>query len=146
MQDEIAGAFQTRSRIVLAEDGARILHVAFARQHHRSHGPQMTAQVKADVAAERPNGVLVDLLQYEYKFGNDVCGLFTGGYDKESRVCAPTCIVAIGRTRTSMESLYTMGNFRLGHYLSFAASVAEGVAWLAKRRGVDAAEQGDDHA
>jgi hypothetical protein len=117
------------SHIVSAEDGRRILHVAFHGKHHYSHGTQMVTQLAEAVAAARPRGVLVDHLQYDYEFGNDVCGHFYAGRHKESGTIVPTCIVAIG-TRAGMESLYSAGTFKLERYLGFAASVAEGMTWL----------------
>lgn len=141
MQREGAGALNSRSRILLAANGARVLHVAIAGEHHYSHGLQMASQLKASVGAERPTGVLVDLLEYHYEFGNDVCGLFMAGYVKEPRKFVPTCIVAIGRTRASMESLYVAANLRLALYLGFAASVPDGLAWLCRERDVEADEQ-----
>jgi hypothetical protein len=130
MQHEGVPGLITRSAFVLLAGKARILQVCFAGKHHYSHGAQMASQLKAIVAAERPDGVLVDLLDYDYVFGNDVCGLFIAGYDRDSRRSVPTCIVAIGKTRISMENLYNAGNFRLGDYLGFAESVTEGLAWL----------------
>ena len=125
---------QGNSRVVLADNGNRVLVVAFAGEHHYSHGLQMASQLRGAVAAERPDGILVDLLQYDYEFGNDVCGLFIAGYNKESRTLVPTCIVAIGKTRACMEALYTAGHFKLEPYLGFAASIADGLAWLSERR------------
>ena len=120
------------SRIVSAGDGRRILHVAFSGKHHYSHGTQMVTQLEEAVASERPNGVLVDLLQYDYEFGNDVCGLFFAGRRKESPTIVPTCIVAVGKTRAGIESLYVAGNFKLERYLGFAVSVADAMTWLSK--------------
>ena len=143
MPNENVPALQGKWRIVLTDSGKRVLLVGFAGEHHYSHGPEMASQLRSAVAAERPDGILVDLLQYDYEFGNDVCGVFTGGYHKESRTVVPTCIVAAGRTRACMEALYTAGNFKLEPYLGFAADIADGLAWLSGSRN-GAAEQGDE--
>ena len=123
---------ESTSHIVSADDGRRILHVAFLGKHHYSHGTRMVTQLAAAVASERPSGVLVDLLKYDYEFGNDVGGLFFAGRHKESGTIVPTCIVAIGRTRAGMESLYVAGALKLEPFLGFAASVAEGMTWLGR--------------
>jgi len=125
-------ALRGESRIVSTGSGERILVVTFAGAHHYSHGSQMASQIETAVGMERPAGVLVDLIGYEYEFGNDVCELFCAGYHKESRTLVPTCIVAAGKTRACMETLYTAGNFELKPYLGFAGSVADGLAWLAR--------------
>jgi hypothetical protein len=140
MPDENVPPLQGRSRIVLTDSGKRVLHVAFAGEHHYSHGPEMASHLRSAVGAERPDGILVDLLQYDYEFGNDVCGVFTAGYHKESRTLVPTCIVATGGTRACMEALYRAGNFKLGPYLGFTANIADGLAWLSGSRN-EAAEQ-----
>ena|SRR5215472_12987926 len=123
---------EARSQMVIAGNGDRILHVTFVGEHHRSHGVQMQSRLQDAVASERPLGVLIDLLKYEYEFGNDVSVLFLAGWHRKSKTLVPTCIVAIGKTRASLESLYRAGSFELEPYLSFAESAVEALAWLSK--------------
>jgi hypothetical protein len=89
MPGDRASPLEHKADVVLAASGARILRVTFVGEHHYSHGAEMSSQLKAAVGAERPDGVLVDLLEYEYEFGNDICGLFIAGWHSKSQTASP---------------------------------------------------------
>jgi len=103
----------------------------FTGTHDYTHGPKICKYIQEHLTTRQVSGVIVDLLGYEYEFGNDLFGLFLAGCDREGRGWLPVCILAEGGTRASLESLLREGNLgSLADMTGFSSSRAEALEWL----------------
>lgn len=82
----------------------------FSGTHDYTHGRQMDEYMKSMVRAPA-DGVIIDLLDYEYVYGNDVTVLFMAGFDQQSQALGAVCVVAVGATRAGLESLLAATKF-----------------------------------
>lgn len=108
----------------------RILHVSCHGVHDWTHGARIADYLQSALADKPVAGVVIDLFEYEYVFGNDLAGLFVAFYDKHAKALRPSCIVAAGKTRTAIETLFRNGNMLSALDLTFASTVEEALGDL----------------
>jgi hypothetical protein len=107
-----------------------VLHFVFHGHHHWTHGPKMFGYVEEIARRENPSGIVLDLTDYEYEFGNDVGCLFMVGFDRSSRASCPVVILAEGRTRAALGTLFEDSGFgRLGR-VGFRTTLQAALEWL----------------
>ena len=109
-----------RSAILEGAPGGEILHVSCHGVHDWTHGPRIAEYAQRLLATNAVAAVIINLLEYEYVFGNDLAALFVTFYDKNAKTLRPSCIVATGKTRTAIESLFREGNMLSCLDLTFA--------------------------
>jgi hypothetical protein len=71
----------------------------------------MDEYMRSIVRTTPAEAIIIDLLDYEYVYGNDVAALFMVGFDQQSRALLPVRVVAAGATRSGLESLLASSNF-----------------------------------
>jgi hypothetical protein len=125
------GELRSESRVVATSERGVLLIFEFTGTHDYTHGPKMCGYIQEHLNNAPVSGVIVDLLGYEYEFGNDVFSLFLTGHDRGGQDWLPVCILAQGGTRAALESLLREGNLgSLADMTSFASSRVEALEWL----------------
>ncbi len=99
------GALASESRILAASPSGDILEIAFSGDHEWTHGNEMASFIRQALSAHPAVAVVINLLAYEYTFGNDVSGLFEAFMDRKLDGYRPACIVASGKTYQSLHRL-----------------------------------------
>jgi hypothetical protein len=101
--DIVLPLLQTDVARRLTEDGRLVVRVAFAGvagigSEGNHHGAQMRDVIMQAVEGDEPCGLIIDLRQLDYQFGDWIgaCGLHS-----RLRSCK-TCLVAVGRTSESL--------------------------------------------
>jgi hypothetical protein len=102
LEDEIADIFVA----VLAFTGT----YGYGSQGN-GDGRFMTAMVHAAIEAWSPNGIILDLRELAYEFGNTILSAIDAGRDDENEGwITPTVIVASDSSRTGLTSLLQYTN------------------------------------
>lgn len=107
-----------------------ILYVSCQGVHDWTHGPRIADYLATALAGSPVEVVVIDLLEYEYVFGNDLAALLVAFYDKNAKKLRPSCIVAKGKTRTAIETLFRDGRLLDALDLTFASTVEEALVGL----------------
>ena len=130
------GALRSNWDVLATYDDGCVLRFEFHGNHHYSHGPIMSSYMQEALAEKNIAGIVIDLLDYEYEFGNDVAGVLFIGFDRVSQTSRPVCIVAQGRTRAALLGLFggDEGLRKFGS-ITFASSTNEALDWLRSRSG-----------
>jgi hypothetical protein len=125
------GELRSESRVVATSECGVLRIFEFTGTHDSTHGRTMFDYIQEHLTNAQVSGVIIDLLGYEYEFGNDVfCVFLTGSY-RRSQNWLPLCILAQGATRAALESLLRAGNLgSLADMTSFASSREEALGWL----------------
>lgn len=119
-----------RSAMLEGAPQGEILHVSCHGVHDWTHGPRIGDYIQDALAGSPVAAVVIDLLEYEYVFGNDLAALFVAFYDKSSKTLRPSCIVATGKTRTAIEALFRAGHMLSVVDLTFVSTVEEALGDL----------------
>jgi hypothetical protein len=109
------------SSILETNAAGPVLEVAFRGLHDWEHGRTMDAYIRERVDAELPAAIVINLLEYDYEFGNDLAGLFAAWLHPSGRV-RPVCIAAHGRTLRCLKSLFQGAGVILPFPVRFAES------------------------
>lgn len=88
--------------VLKTQHGDSVLQATFTGQHHCTHGGQMLEFMKSIPIQKPVSAIVVNLLDHDYEFGNDVAGLFLVGFERANRRMRPVCILAQGLTRASL--------------------------------------------
>jgi hypothetical protein len=109
------------------------LEVAFTGVHEHGVGPQVGKYVEETVHQTNPAAVVLNFLEFEYVFGNDIARIqwafFSRSADKKHTL-RPCAIVAKGQTAKSLLSLIQSGNLLRVFDIQFSESIAEAVEKL----------------
>ena len=122
-----------RSAILEGTSGGGILRVSCHGVHDWTHGPRIAEYAQSLLATNAVAAVIIDLLEYEYMFGNDLAALFVVFNDKNAKTLRPTCIVAAGKTRTAIEALFREANMLSCLDLTFAFTIEAAVDALRRQ-------------
>ena len=110
---------------VAKSDRGDVLEFEFAGTHDSTHGSRMCNYIEERLTTAQVSAVIINLLGYEYEFGNDVFALFLVGH-RGGRDWLPICILARGKTRAAFESLLRAAQLGdLADTMTFASSRAE---------------------
>ena len=86
------------------------------------------------VERHRPAAVLLNFLGFDYQAGNDIAGILRAFWtDGEKPALRPCCIVAVGRNRESLMSLFTDGKILEAFDVRFFSDHEDGVRCLKER-------------
>ncbi len=112
-----------------------VLEITFRGIHESGHGREMNRYIEAKLAETRPVGILFNLLDYEYVFGNDVTGLFTSSFDRSGKKLRirPICIVATGKTHRSLYESFKSSRLLDALRIEFTSGVEPGLQRLRER-------------
>jgi hypothetical protein len=122
-----------RHSILEATPQGTILEVAFSGVHEHGVGLQVGKYVEETVHQTNPTAVVLNFLEFEYVFGNDIAGIqwafFNRSVDKRITI-RPCAIVAKGQTAKSLLSLIQSGNLLRVFDIQFAESIDAAVEQL----------------
>jgi hypothetical protein len=122
--------------ILEATPQGTILEVAFSGVHEHGVGLQVGKYVEETVHQTNPAAVVLNFLEFEYVFGNDIAGIqwafFNRSADKRITI-RPCAIVAKGQTAKSLLSLIQSGNLLRMFDIQFAESIEAAVEQLRSR-------------
>ncbi len=121
------------SRILEAFPAGDILEIAFRGIHEWTHGREMSRFIKQTIGDSSPAAVVINLLDYEYRFGDDVSGLFEAFIDRKRNVLRPSCIAATGLTHESMYPFFARSRIFEAFQVQFVSSVEEALERLRER-------------
>ena len=82
-------AFETKTRILEGTDSGAILEVVLAGKHSSGSGHEIVRCVKEAVATSAPAAVVLNMLDFKYRFGDDIGGIVQVFYDSEGRHLRP---------------------------------------------------------
>ena len=116
------------SSIIETTAAGPVLEVAFRGLHDWEHGRKMDAYIRERVDAEMPAAIVINLLEYDYEFGNDLAGLFAASMYRRPPPLRPVCMAAQGRTLRCLKSLFRGSRLELVFEVSFAESRETAVA------------------
>ena len=129
-QNEEVTELHSESRVIESVARGDILVVTFHGVHEWAHGREMDRVFKDAVAGRRVAAILFNLLEYEYVGGNDVdCLVYGGGGpggEPGNRI-RPVCIVASGRTRSSLHGFFRDSQILDVFRIDFADTVEDGL-------------------
>lgn len=125
----------SRWRVLEVATEGSLVNFTFGGRHDPTHGGQMCQFMEAALRDRDAVGIVVDLLEYEYEFGNDLSCLFLTGYDKSSRASRPVCVAARGRTRSSLEALLEAAGMGAACEVTFTNDVDEALRVLRSKPG-----------
>jgi hypothetical protein len=126
------------SRLHVTPTGV-VLEVVFHGNHHWRYGNEIAAIIQSRVEQESPRAIVLNFLDYEYSFGNDMGGPIVNALLTQSIRSAraggdlsrPVCIVAAGETRPALESLFQgMAGLSRTLPVKFVATLDEAIAQL----------------
>ncbi len=122
--------------ILEATPQGTILEVAFRGVHEHGVGLQVSKYVEETVHQTNPAAVVLNFLEFDYVFGNDIagiqCAFFNRSTDKKITI-RPCAIVANGQTAKSLLSLIQSGNLLQVFDIQFAESIDAAVEQLRSR-------------
>jgi hypothetical protein len=119
---------------LLQEPGrASALRFTFQGEHDSSHGNRMIDSMTSILKAQSPSMIVFDLLDYDYVFGNDVVGFFMVAIDQELNRLRPVCLLAQGRTSTSLQNLFPSGQIDTMIDVTFVETNDEAARWLQEK-------------
>ena len=125
--------FRCRHGILEATPQGTILEVAFSGVHEHSVGLQVGKYVEEIVHQTNPAAVVLNFLEFEYVFGDDIAGIqwafFNRSADKRITI-RPCAIVAKGQTAKSLLSLIQSANLFRVYDIQFAESIDAAVEQL----------------
>src|SRR3989442_4561963 len=122
----------TESRVVETVAQGDVLEVIFRGAHEWTHGHEMERRLQDGLAGRTVAAILFNLLEYEYVAGNDVTVLYTAALDRTGTTTRirPVCIIATGRTRSSLCGWFAKGKIIEACRIEFADTVAMGLRRL----------------
>lgn len=122
-----------RHSILKVTPQGSILEVAFSGVHEDGVGLQVGKYVEETVQQTDPAAVVLNFLEFEYVFGNDIagiqCAFFNRSADKKFTI-RPCAIVAKGQTAKSLLSLIQSGNLLRVFDIQFAENIDAAVEQL----------------
>ena len=125
-----------RHGILEATPQGAVLEVAFRGVHKHGVGLQVGKYVAETVHQNNPAAVVLNFLEFDYVFGNDIagilCAFFNRSADKKITI-RPCAIVATGQTAKSLLSLIQSGNLLKVFDIQFAESIDAAVEQLRSR-------------
>jgi hypothetical protein len=123
------GKLECSSAIREMTGSRALLEIVCRGVHEWEHGNQIADYIRERIDAERPVAIVLNLLEYDYEFGNDMVGLFFAWVHGAGEQIRPVCIAAQGRTRESLEALFRASG-ELPFEIVFASSPQAAVAGL----------------
>lgn len=74
--------------------------------HMWPYGKEVVEYLKKEVDKHKPDAILLDFSQYQYKFGNELMDvILTPAINSEKENIRPGAIIAQGKTKDSIQSL-----------------------------------------
>ena len=117
----------------------QILEIIFRGAHQSTHGREMPSYVKKMLAEHGAAGIVLNFLDYEYVFGNDVgASVITAAYDLDTKKLRPACIIAMGVTYQSLYGLFKTAKLIAALEVEFLHTVDSGLQRLRSRLGKQA--------
>jgi hypothetical protein len=110
-----------------------IVEFIFKGKHESTHGREMGKYICDTLVSRAVAAIVVNLLDYEYRFGNDIGQLCVACFDQTRKVQRSGRIVATGKTHKSLHSLLEVTNLLNLLDLRFASSVDEALKDLRER-------------
>jgi len=110
-----------------------LIEICFKGKHYDYCGNELIEYVRSTVQQLRPAGVLLNLSEFKYSFGNDIGALLFPLVDR------PFCIVASGGTASALKSLFGLIlNFPEIEEAKFYDIATDGLEYLRKiLKGID---------
>ena len=130
------GQLQCDWKVYDAVPQEQILEIIFCGVHEWTHGREMQRHVEKILAEHEAAGIVLNFLNYEYVFGNDVgASVITAAYDLDSKKPRPACIVATGTTYQSLYQLFKIAKLIEALEIEFLHTVDSGLQRLRSRLG-----------
>jgi hypothetical protein len=124
------GKLESNSELVLVTAQGPILRVAFSGVHRDGVGQLVGDYLAEALERHQPAAVVLDFLNFKYRFGNDIGGIvqaFVCDDADGKAVTRPSAIVATGRTAKSLMSLlqpmYVLDDFAVRFFLDVSSAV-----------------------
>ena len=126
---------EKQARVVATAGADRSLR-AFSGKHWNGCGNGLIDYVDESVRQLKPAGVVMNLSGFKYVFGDDIGGLLFPLLDAQTSQFRPFCIVASGRTVSSLKSLFQLTMMPELTNAKYFDSVGEGLEYLRRTSGV----------
>jgi hypothetical protein len=124
------GKVESDTEVVRVTAQGPILRVAFSGVHRDGVGQLVGDYVAEALERHQPAAVVLDFLNFKYRFGNDIGGIAMAFVRRDSDGKAgirPTAIVATGRTAKSLMSLLQptrlLDDFAVRFFLDVSSAV-----------------------
>jgi len=109
----VADYFYSTTEIVWVSVHGPILRIAFSGVHRDGNGHQVGEHVAKALKRHLPAAVVLDFLEFKYRFGNDIGGIlraWSGETSNGKPAIRPAAIVATGDTAKAFMSLLRFAN------------------------------------
>ncbi len=123
------------SRILDRSVKGDIVEITFRGTHEWTHRGLMAQFIQDTLSTCPVTGVVINLLEYHYLYGDDVSGLFEASLDRTGKKPRPCSIVARGETHKSLYDFFKSSMMLDVLQLYFASSVDEALQELRHRLG-----------
>jgi hypothetical protein len=125
---------ETRAAILEQTIQGPILEIAFLGKHRDGDGHDMADRVKDILDAKQPAAVVLNMLNFKYRTGNDIGGIFQVFYYRAEAGNRPGCILADGDTKRSIVSLLGRA-FEQSFGVEYFAEISDALVHLRRKLG-----------
>jgi hypothetical protein len=100
---------ESKAIVLESTDQGPILEILIRGTHKDGVGNHVAQAVRAAVDTHQPAAVVINLLEFEYRWGNDIGGIIAAFIDRTHKTLRPGGILAQGKTESALRSLFELG-------------------------------------
>lgn len=131
------GKHINKQSVVVAEsDAGPVLEISFIGKHWDGCGNELIAYVRQSVEEIDPAGVIMNLSNFSYVWGNDIGALLFPLFERQTAKRL-FCIVARGTTARSLKSLFELTRLPDIVNVKYFDDARDGLIYLRKELGGD---------
>lgn len=125
------------SRIIATCAAGPIIEIGFRGKHRDGCGNDLIRYVRQTVRELHPAGVMVNLSDFRYMWGDDIGALLFPLFEGQTGRLLPFCIVASGCTARSLKSLFELTKLPDLVNARYFDNARDGLAYLRNELGGD---------